>query len=147
MALARSNSHYGSNSQSRGRGRARVGHSHRVCVAHRGAVGGCSTVVSSHIGWRHKLEGFSRGESRKVGGERAYLSGGLTFGGGKVGWRNGASQRQRRFDGPLVLWGGPTALLEEEDGEGRLKSQGVRVKVVLTERGQTAVRWLPIRCA
>jgi hypothetical protein len=37
-------------------------------------------VVSSHIGWRHKLEGFSRGESRKVGGERAYLSGGLTFG-------------------------------------------------------------------
>jgi hypothetical protein len=46
-----------------------------------------------------------------------------------------------------VLWGGPTALLEEEDGEGRLKSQGVRVKVVLTERGQTAVRWLPIRCA
>jgi hypothetical protein len=85
VALAWSNSHYGSNSPSRGRGRARAGHSHRVCVAHHGAVGGCSTVVSSHIGWRHKLEGFSRGESRKVGGERTYLSGGFTFGVAKSG--------------------------------------------------------------
>jgi hypothetical protein len=51
--------------------------------------------------------------------------------GGKTRRRDGIPQRRRRSGGPLVLRGSPVAPREEDNGEERLKSHGVRVEAAL----------------
>jgi hypothetical protein len=80
------------------------------------------------------LEGRGDGEGRSHLAEKG-LEEELTEDGGQ------RRCRLRRSSGSIGLRGGPTAPREEDDGEGRLESQGVWVEAVLTRKRKAVVFW------